>query len=382
MKTIRPIKYSHQAGVGVIEILIGMFIGLIGMLAMFSVISVADEQKRSVAAGGDAQAAAAIGLFRMERDIALAGNGFGNAWEFFGCDLHVKRTAGVRVSTDTIDTQLLPVSILTDALGHDSIMVFYGNASRMTSRLHYQSGSATSKVTDKGVAGFMPQALEVPGDVLLVTDETATACGSDDPTMVMVTAVTPAGTGGTVAHSGGTADGYVNIGTPPSPGFIYNLGPAPRMNLWAVNRVNGVDGLTLVDFLNNGGDGVIVAENIVDMQAQYGINTAAASAPPTIIWKHPTGPNPPTAEELRGIVAIKVAVLVRNPQWEAPPRDPTIVDPMLTMPVPTWSGAAGADGQAFSIQNPGDGTLANRYRYKVYEGIMPLRNSVWGSNDT
>jgi prepilin-type N-terminal cleavage/methylation domain-containing protein len=45
------------------ELLVGVAIGLIGIIAMFHVLSTWDKTKRTTAAGSDAQIAGAVGLF-------------------------------------------------------------------------------------------------------------------------------------------------------------------------------------------------------------------------------------------------------------------------------------------------------------------------------
>lgn len=359
-----------QTGVGLIEILIGMVIGLIGMLAMFSVLSIAEEQKRSVAGGSDAQAAAAVGLFALERDVAQAGNGFGNAFRFYGCDLDVQRSAGTRTTGgQSFTVPFQPISITTDAQGHDTITVFYGNSSQMTGQIPYSNGSLSTKQPEQGVTGFTARAGATPGDVLLVTDADDSNCGAQDPTLVQVTNVTLP----LVTHSNVTPRGYANLPTPPG-GFLYNLGPAPAMNTWTVGTVNGMTGLLRGDFLNNGGPGSIVAENVVDIQAQYGVNTNTLNLAPVIDWRHPE--EPLNADERKRIVAIRVAILVRSAHWERDDTDSNDTNhrDLMPMTIPVWS-----DG-TFSVPTVlADGTASNRYRYKVYESVMPLRNAVWGS---
>ena len=66
-------------GVTLIEILVGIVIGLIGMLVIFQTISVWDARTRVSTSSGDAQIAGSLAMFNLERDLRLAGMGFGTA---------------------------------------------------------------------------------------------------------------------------------------------------------------------------------------------------------------------------------------------------------------------------------------------------------------
>ena len=66
-----------ERGMSLIEILVGIVIGMLGILVIFSVLAVAEGRKRTTTAGTDAQMAGAVALFSLERDVKQAGYGFG-----------------------------------------------------------------------------------------------------------------------------------------------------------------------------------------------------------------------------------------------------------------------------------------------------------------
>src|ERR1019366_10728349 len=68
---------SNSRGVTLIEILVGIVIGLIGMLVIFQTISVWDARTRVSTSSGDAQIAGSLAMFNLGRDLRLAGMGFG-----------------------------------------------------------------------------------------------------------------------------------------------------------------------------------------------------------------------------------------------------------------------------------------------------------------
>ncbi|HEX7113196.1 MAG TPA: prepilin-type N-terminal cleavage/methylation domain-containing protein, partial [Mizugakiibacter sp.] len=74
MKTQR-----RQRGMSLIEIMVGVLIGLIGCVVIFQMYSVADARKRTIASGSDMDITGRLGLMSLERDLQLAGYGFGMA---------------------------------------------------------------------------------------------------------------------------------------------------------------------------------------------------------------------------------------------------------------------------------------------------------------
>src|SRR6267142_831006 len=75
-----------ERGFSMVELLVAMLIGLIGMVIIFQVFEVSEGIKRTTVGGGDAQQNGVIALYTMERDFRNAGMGF-NDTTFTGCDL-------------------------------------------------------------------------------------------------------------------------------------------------------------------------------------------------------------------------------------------------------------------------------------------------------
>ena len=66
-------------GLSLVEILVGVAIGLIGIVAIFQAVAVWSKHTQSISSGGDAQIAGTLALFNIERDLKQAGHGFGRA---------------------------------------------------------------------------------------------------------------------------------------------------------------------------------------------------------------------------------------------------------------------------------------------------------------
>src|SRR6185369_4736466 len=79
---------SRSSGLTIIEILVGVAIGLIGIVAIFQAVAVWSKHTASTSSGGDAQVAGTLALFNIERDIKQAGHGFGRAQTpVMGCNV-------------------------------------------------------------------------------------------------------------------------------------------------------------------------------------------------------------------------------------------------------------------------------------------------------
>ena len=63
-------------GLSLVEILVGVAIGLIGIVAIFQAVAVWSKHTATTSAGGDAQVAGTLALFNIERDLKQAGHGF------------------------------------------------------------------------------------------------------------------------------------------------------------------------------------------------------------------------------------------------------------------------------------------------------------------
>ena len=121
-----PHPHPHR-GFSMVEVLVGVAIGLIGLLVIFKTLSVWDSHTRSTSVGGDAQVAGALAMYALERDIKQAGMGFGTATVAdLGCTVDASDT----VRGGAFQFSMFPVQIVAGASGApDTIDVMYGNSS-------------------------------------------------------------------------------------------------------------------------------------------------------------------------------------------------------------------------------------------------------------
>ena len=125
-----------------------------------------------------------------------------------------------------------------------------------------------------------------------------------------------------------------------------------------------------------------IAERVVNLKAEYGIDTDGDRKPN--LWTAV----PPA--DWTTVLAVRTALLVRSKQFEKS-IDPTTNVAFAVTPTaqnPCWADCVGAhrfvmtniDGSAdaFSDTVP-DPNNWRYYRYRVYERVVPIRNMFWGT---
>lgn len=75
MKTISYNPENRQAGFSLVDVMVGMVLGLIGTIIIFQVFEASERIKRTTTGGGDAQQNGVAALFALERGMRQAGYG-------------------------------------------------------------------------------------------------------------------------------------------------------------------------------------------------------------------------------------------------------------------------------------------------------------------
>jgi type IV pilus assembly protein PilW len=354
----KPLVHRN-GGFTLIEILISVVIGLLGIVVMFQVLSMWDSLKRTTAAGSDAQIAGTVAMSSLERDLRPAGMGFGK-----GVDNTPVPSMGCTVSAKgpTASFLLAPVRIVFGAAGApDQIITLYGNSTLFVSTQKFKSSTSSSKEVDGSYGGFKV------GDVVIAGGATAVV-GCELLEVSDVTTVV-----GTLKHAGLRFNSAPTATTAAS-GFLYNLGALPQRNVWSIQS----EKLYRQDSLYTA-TAVEVADNVIDLKAQYGIDTnddgriaddgTATLCTATNEW---CDADPAS---WRQVIAVRFALLSRSQQFE---KIEVTDGGAGTAPAPSW---AGGNFTMFAVAGAA-GDVANwkRYRYRVYEKVIPLRNMVWGGD--
>ena len=352
----------RHAGFGLVEILVGVVIGMIALLVIYQALALSEGYKRTTTAGGDAQSAGMISTFILAQDIGNAGHGIApNAQELTTCP-----------STGNFATTWRPIPVLIrdggDDFTSDSFDVFYSVNPRIATPLETLTTYNPGGTIDlQSPLGFQV------GNMFVIADISAGSCAV-----------------GTVAAMVGpnAGTGVVNItptpiGTafPQGATWVVNLGPANEVRKVRYDVQAGV--VRSLDLINAAAVPNPIVGNITLLKAQYGLDTdgdqfidtwtSARNAP----WREADVLAAPIAQ-LRQIKAIRLAVVVRSSQFErATDAEGRAAVADLTGDFTTTlfdcHGLLPCTGEMAAVTIPG---TAN-YRYRVFEQVIPLRNQVW-----
>ncbi len=363
----------RSRGVTLVEIMVGVAIGLIGTVAIFQAVGAWSRHTQTTSAGADAQVAGTLALFSIERDVKAAGHGFGTA-----------ATAVMGCSVTSVlpgpAFNLRPIDIQQGAGGApDTISILYGNSPFFVDEGTFTSSTATTKTLTRR-SGFRR------GDVAVVAGPGA-GPGSAPCELIEITDDTNAD-GLTVDHAVGNysnfytgavvASRFNGVAAPPAfaAGTIYSLGPQPTLNVWSI-----AGGRVLSRTEQFAATPPIpVAEGVVNIKAEYGVDLNNDGQIANAEWQTAA------PADFRTVLAIRVAVLVRSRQFERNPDSSSTTAAPVTPNVPTYFAYTGA--KPFLMTNvdgtvdtnvPGDPNNWRHYRYRVYERVIPLRNLLWGT---
>jgi len=334
----RPARFS--AGFSLIEILVGVGIGMIGIVVIMQVFTLSEGQRRSTSGADDATSTGAIALHTLQRDIRQGGYGIASTG-LLGCNLTFPAGSTVLAAPVAINPPGIPAG---DA-NTDVIAVVYGNAN---------SAAEGDRVTSH-IAGSTT--MQVQTQTNFITSDWVVAEPQTRPVPCNLT-MTQTIVGGTLSVT--TAPAASMTG-----GMLYNLGQAPRLLVYAIRNGN----LTQCDFRVNNcaaagstGNTAVwspIAENVVMLRAQYGRDATVPMDGVADVWDQTA---PITACDWARASAVRLALVARNSQYD---KD------MVTAAAPGWAGDAGA-----AIDLSGNGEWQH-YRYKTFQTVIPIRNVAW-----
>ncbi|HEY5799724.1 MAG TPA: PilW family protein [Burkholderiaceae bacterium] len=373
-------KRHLQFGFSLIEVMVGLAIGMLAMIVVMEVFVAFEGRKRTATGGADAQSNGAIALYMMERDARMAGWGidaaaYGNCTTTFAyCD----GSANCGGVTGNPNLSFAAARITDGGTGPDSItMQYFANPTDNT--FNYPSGTTLRQTQTSttlplnSVAGCTV----TPNRSLILVSQ-AGQCTVLQATAISTTAlnVTTAAGGFNPSVTYRTNNGWPLHVTGAS-ASCFN--PAPNGALF--RRSFNVDATTRQlrrsdnTGLNDDGTPVIianemVASDILDLQIQYGI--AAANTQPINDWVDATAGGAwsnPSVANLKRIKAVRIAIVARSAQYEKPEGGGACTTTTSTTGWSSWA----------TFNSAGYPADWNCYRYKAFETVVPLRNVIWGN---
>ncbi|MGA8146284.1 MAG: PilW family protein [Gallionellaceae bacterium] len=378
MRPTLPNRLVNQ-GFSIIEIMVGLAIGLISMLIVMQVFATFEGQKRTTTSGANAQTSGGLGLYTMERDIRMAGYGFSAS---VGCTLQTAQAMPAPFSD-----ALLKAVRIDAGVGSlpDTLTLFTSDKSSWSVPIGYLPiPPAAPPIFAPGVSlGLVSPAGVAAGDMMIAYQ--GSTC-----TLFQVDSVdTTDPLNPFLNHSAGSWNGAI-AGAPTytSQAQLMDLGNFVGHsyaldvtgNLVATGYcATNANSYSACPATVNSASSQILASDIVNMKAQYGFDTNPD--PRTTVnvnnWSSAMidADGSGTAGDIgdiRRIYAVRLAIVARSGLKEKPQSDGTCNT--TTVGTMAWAG-----GTLDITINP-DGS-ANPdwqcYRYKTFETVIPLRNLIW-----
>lgn len=371
---------AHARGAGIIEVMVGILIGLVVVLAVYNVLVVAEGYKRSTIGVSDAQITGQLAQFVLNRELSSGGNGMMSGLDALaGCD----------------EWRLRPMpTLITDGGGpmvSDAMTVYYSNSPRIVHPVSF--GNA-------GAAGTPLQVISPNGfavnDWVIATE---TSLGGVNCSLVQVTGITqdpvaaypPAGSSGRIALSYVLKAGAAFNHTTGS--RAVNLGQRVTRTRYSVSAAKQqLDSLDENPGLAVVATPVPIAQNIVLLKAQYGVDVIADAQGVVDCWTSAdntngcgngvdytdtafmTVPAPAlNAARIRSIKAVRIAIVVRS---DDDVKQDTANATLLSQTA--WLFNCAANNATCQGRMQIDNTILQDYRrYRIYEATIPLRNSIF-----
>ncbi|MDX9844124.1 MAG: PilW family protein [Aquabacterium sp.] len=373
-----PPYHARQSGFTLVELMVAVLLGLLTVLVISQVLVQSEARRRTISSGSDAQLNGALALFTLQRDIQMAGYGTAANPGSMGCKLQGR----FGTSGTPFDLALAPVVIVNGLSGApDTLTVLHARPRAIAVPIQVKENHPQD-----GTAFIVDSSLSVAVNDLMiaipetVTDYATSVCSlfqvtSDDTdplTTLSATRIPHTTTGSSWNQSSvfppGTPGGFA------AKSYLVNMGNmslktyaiSASHNLTTTERSWTTGALSTQDLF----------PQIVNMQALYGKDTDGNGVVDTYDETTPTTP-----AGWQQVMTIRVAIVARSikdegsnvttsqPLWDVGADD--------TITGPTTSDCHGTSKCITLTVN----TLPNwqRFRYKVYDTVIPLRNVLWNS---
>jgi type IV pilus assembly protein PilW len=362
---------TGQRGFGLVEVMIGLVIGLIAVLVIYQVYTVAEGFKRNTTASGESQQTGLFSTFVLGMEVGNAGAGMADAAQ----DLAACTDPG------NFSASFRPIPVMiTDGGGGvvnpnpDSFVVNYSMATTLANSATFAAdalpaGSYTVQSPGGFHTGDLIVAIQAPGGV-----------GSPCASSVITAPPTVPDLNGfvTITHTGTAINLFAGASR------LLNMGPCSKMQKVQYNlNGNVLQSTQLLDTGANCVPAVIapnpLASNIVMMKAEYGVADPADPKGLLNTWVQanvgggwdPASLLPAAGSKINLIKAIRIGFIVQSEQFDRDRGDyPWVLfdcaDPIKANCPGRLTGTIAA-----SLSPPGN------WRYRTYETVIPLRNEIW-----
>lgn len=365
------LRTARQRGFTIVELMVGLVIGLIAILVMMQVFSVSEGMKRTTSGSSDAQVSGAITMVGLQRELYQAGHGI-TSRQLLGCSLTVP--GGWTIGT------LAPFVINPQAVGPTPAI---------------PAGDANTDVIQIAFSNTFG----APEGDLIVSQPSATAFDVATPSnflandLVIAAPPLPRGAACNLRMEPATAVGALTVNVATGTGGVANgslfnmgnlvAGNPPQVLVYAVRNGN----LTQCDYMVNDcssaasvGNPAIwvpIGADVVALRAIYGRDTVGTPGTGALTWDLTL---PTTDCTWMRTTGARIAVVTRSGAFEKPEVDATVPAGFRfateAANEPGWTQQALAPIDVKLAPIPAPATW-QWFRYRTYETTIPLRNTNW-----
>lgn len=376
----RRIAKQHNRGFTLIELMVGLVLGLLTVLVITTVLSTSEGKRRTIAMGSDAQTNGALSLYTLQRDIQMSGYGAAINPAALGCAIkgeYKDPAAPAATPAIPLTAVLAPVVIQDGANGApDTLTVLQSRTSGFSAPMLLSNSHAKTDSFFTVKSSFGAKA----GDLMIAVPRD----GGTSTDWCAVFNVTDAGAGaanGTaldathIPHAVGTSkwnrssvfpdSGYVEKS------YLLNMG-SMSFNTYSIDAAHNLV-VTGISADSATGTPETLYPQIVNLQAMYGKDTTGGGQVSTYDNTTPT-----TSADWQRVLAIRIALVARSNQYEK--EAVTSANPLWDVGASSTAAGAAACGDSKCISlDVSQVADWQHYRYRVYDTIVPLRNVLWNS---
>jgi type IV pilus assembly protein PilW len=352
-------------GFTLIELMVGLVIGLIATIVIAQVLVVSEGRRRTTVSGSDAQVSGALAIYAVQREAQMSGYGLGASINALGC------TIKAQYNSTNYTFTLAPLVITQGTSGApDTIQVM------SSAKLNYSVPSRVVTDHPRTAANFFVNTTigTAVGDLMIAVPPTWDAnnwCSIFNITNLPgnTQIIHNSGNGGDWNQPGGQTifptAGY------PAGSLLIDLGQFVTRTI----SVSANNTLQATTFNTSGATSTTedLYPDIVNMKAMYAKDTNGDGLVDTYDNTTPT-----TAAGWQQVKGIRLAMVARSAQMEKD--NVTAANPLWDVGTTgTVAGSATCGSSSCVTLKVDGGTNWQQYRYKVYDTFVPLRNLLWQS---
>ncbi len=336
---------QRQAGMTLIELMVGLVVGLIITMAVTGVMNLSAQSKRRTLGSGDLTQAGTYAQLLLDRIVRSAGSGFGQARHAWGCPLQISRSssqilpfasgtlpapfAGVATAAAGV-LRLVPILIAdgqttpdVSGQGSDALIVMSGHSGQAEVPFEFAGISTAASLPLSTRVGL------AAGDLLLLADRQTASDDTKLPCLVtqVSSTYTAGGAAGAVALAGTYYAATINsksITDLTTEATALSLGNdsnrPPSFQVIGVGSNNTLYSYDLFNLQNlTANTSMPIADSVFELHALYGVDTDDDGRINS--WQAPTGTyalsaltagTSAAANTLYTIKAVRIGLILRG----------------------------------------------------------------------